>query len=57
MGLENTYMIISYPRGKNRSNKNVTFKISENIHDSNNLQVSKIPHFRKGYFRLLKSDY
>jgi hypothetical protein len=48
---------IFYPRGEDRSDKNVIFKISENIYDLNNPKISKIPHFRKGYFRLLKSDY
>ncbi|MDQ8141493.1 hypothetical protein [Chryseobacterium sp. CFS15] len=48
---------ISYPRGEDRSDKNVIFKISENICDLNEAQISKTPHFRKGYFRLLKSDY
>ena len=48
---------ISIPRGEDRSDNNVTFKISDNIFDEINSQISKIPHFRKGYFRLLKSDY
>lgn len=47
---------ISYPRGEDRSDKNIIFKISENICDLNNPQISKMPHFRKGYFRLLKGS-
>lgn len=48
---------IFYPRGEDRSDKNVTFGISDKIYDCNNPKISKIPHFRKGYFRLLSSDY
>jgi hypothetical protein len=40
-----------------KSNKNITLKISNKIIDTDNFNISKIPHFRKGYFRLLKSDY
>lgn len=48
---------ISFPRGEDRSDNNVIFKISDIIFDESQTQISKIPHFRKGYFRLLKSDY
>jgi len=48
---------ISFPRGEDRSDNNVIFKISDIIFDGSQTQISKIPHFRKGYFRLLKSDY
>lgn len=48
---------ISFPRGEDRSNNNVIFKISDTVCDESKPQISKIPHFRKGYFRLLKSDY
>ncbi|MEJ1242543.1 hypothetical protein WBG78_30650 [Chryseolinea sp. T2] len=41
---------------KKRSEYNFTFRLSEKIADSGNV-VSKIPHFRKGHFRLLQSDY
>jgi hypothetical protein len=48
---------ISFPRGEDRSDNNVIFKISNIVCDESKTQISKIPHFRKGYFRLLKSDY
>jgi len=48
---------ISFPRGEDRSDNNVVFKMSDKIYDKRNYQISKIPHFRKGYFRLLNSDY
>lgn len=48
---------ISFPRGEDRSDNNVIFKMSDKIYDESNYQISKIPHFRKGYFRLLNSDY
>ncbi|WP_431608775.1 hypothetical protein [Chryseobacterium sp. 'Rf worker isolate 10'] len=48
---------ISFPRGENRSDNNVIFKMSDKIYYEINYQISKIPHFRKGYFRLLISDY
>ncbi|MCQ4139282.1 hypothetical protein [Chryseobacterium sp. EO14] len=48
---------ISIPRGEDRSDNNIIFKMSEKIYDNSNYQISKIPHFRKGYFRLLTSDY
>lgn len=48
---------ISFPRGEDRSDNNVVFKMSQAIVEESKFQISKIPHFRKGYFRLLKSDY
>ena len=48
---------ISYDRNEERSERNVTFQLSEKITDSENTQPSKIPHFRKGYFRMLRSDF
>jgi hypothetical protein len=48
---------ISYDRNEKRSERNVTFKLSEEITDSENTQRSKIPHFRKGHFKVLRSDY
>ncbi len=48
---------ISFPRGEDRSDNNVVFKMSDKIYDERSYQISKIPHFRKGYFRLLNSDY
>lgn len=40
-----------------RSEKNVTFKLSQKITDPEITERSKIPHFRKGHFKLLQSDY
>ncbi|MEP7376540.1 MAG: hypothetical protein ABI675_24290 [Chitinophagaceae bacterium] len=48
---------ITLERNEKRSERNVIFSLSEKITDSDRTQVSKIPHFRKGYFRLLQSDY
>lgn len=48
---------ITLEKNENRSERNVIFSLSEKITDSDRTQVSKIPHFRKGYFRLLQSDY
>ena len=48
---------ISYHRNEERSERNITFKLSEEITDSENTQRSKIPHFRKGHFKVLRSDY
>jgi len=48
---------ISYGRNEDRSERNVTFQLSEKITDSEDTKRSKIPHFRKGFFRVLRSDY
>ncbi len=48
---------ITLEKNEKRSERNVIFSVSEKITDSERTQVSKIPHFRKGYFRLLQSDY
>jgi len=48
---------ISYDRDEDRSERNITFQLSEKITDSEDSQRSKIPHFRKGFFRALRSDY
>lgn len=44
-------------RSENLSAKNVTFQTSEKVRAVGTSQVSKMPHFRKGYFRVLRSDY
>lgn len=46
-----------FERSEDKLAKNFTFQLSEKIRDSENLQLSKIPHFRKGHFRSLQSDY
>jgi hypothetical protein len=48
---------ISYDKNEARSERNLTFQLTEKITDSDNKQRSKIPHFRKGYFKILRSDY
>lgn len=48
---------ITLERNEQRSEQNVIFRLSQKITDFDRTQVSKIPHFRKGYFRLLQSDY
>ncbi|MBD1422320.1 hypothetical protein [Sphingobacterium chuzhouense] len=42
---------------ENKLAKNLTFQVSEKIKESENVPLSKIPHFRKGHFRRLQSDY
>jgi hypothetical protein len=44
-------------RNENKSPSNLTFQVSEKIRENENLPLSKIPHFRKGHFRSLQSDY
>jgi len=44
-------------RGESTRPRNFTLQLSEKIRGSENSQVSKIPHFRKGHFRVLQSDY
>ena len=48
---------ITLEKNEKKSGRNVIFSISEKITDSDRTQVSRIPHFRKGYFRSLQSDY
>jgi hypothetical protein len=46
-----------FERDEDKLVRNFTFQLSEKIRDIDNSQVSKMPHFRKGYFKLLQSDY
>lgn len=46
-----------FERGEDKAAKNFTFQLSEKIRDIDNSQLSKMPHFRKGHFKLLQSDY
>lgn len=39
-----------------KANRNITLYLSDKIKDENS-SASKIPHFRKGHFRVLHSDY
>ena len=48
---------ISYNRNEERSIRNITFQLSEEIIDSESTKRSKIPHFRKGHFKVLRSNY
>ncbi len=40
-----------------KTDRSVTFHVANKIQDIENSPISKIPHFRKGHFRLLQSDY
>lgn len=42
---------------ENKLAKNITFQVSEKVKNIEDSNISKIPHFRKGHFRLLQSDY
>lgn len=44
-------------RSENILARNVTFQVSDKIRDNDNPQLSKRPHFRKGHFKALQSDY
>ncbi len=46
-----------FERSEDLTAKNFTIRLSEKIKESANTPFSKIPHFRKGHFRLLQSDY
>lgn len=47
-----------FERGEDKSARNFTLQLSEKVRNiDDNSQLSKIPHFRKGHFRLLQSDY
>ncbi len=46
-----------FERGETKMPKNFSLQLSEKIKESDNNQLSKIPHFRKGHFRVLQSDY
>lgn len=46
-----------FERGEDKSVKNFTLQLSEKVKEVNISSLSKIPHFRKGYFKLLQSDY
>ena len=46
-----------FERSEDISAKNFTIQLSEKIQEIENLPLSKIPHFRKGHFRFLQSDY
>jgi hypothetical protein len=48
---------ITLEKNENRSGPKVVFSVSEKIIDFDGSQVSRIPHFRKGHFRRLESDY
>lgn len=42
---------------ENKLAKNLTLQVSEKVKDSEFSSLSKIPHFRRGHFRRLQSDY
>lgn len=46
-----------FEKSVSKADRSVTFELSEKIKEISNSPTSKIPHFRKGHFRLLQSDY
>jgi hypothetical protein len=40
-----------------KTDKTITLHIADKIKDVESSPISKIPHFRKGHFRVLQSDY
>lgn len=46
-----------FEKSVGQTDKSLTFNSSEKIKDINSSPTAKIPHFRKGHFRLLQSDY
>jgi hypothetical protein len=48
---------ITIERDERRSDKNITFSISDKVSEIEKSDQSKIPHFRRGFFRSLKSDF
>ncbi|WP_149914268.1 hypothetical protein [Sphingobacterium cavernae] len=51
-GVPNDYVDYS----ENKLAKNLTIQVSDKITEDNST-ISKIPHFRRGHFRVLKSEY
>ncbi|MBK8832168.1 MAG: hypothetical protein IPN60_15200 [Saprospiraceae bacterium] len=48
---------ITKDRDEGRNARNLTIQLSEKIIDSEVSQASKRPHFRKGFFRMLRSEF
>lgn len=46
-----------FQRSEDMSATNFTLQLSEKVKENVGSQLSKIPHFRKGYFKVLRSDY
>lgn len=46
-----------FERSVGKTDRNITFHVSEKIKDIDSSPTSKMPHFRKGHFRVLQSDY
>jgi hypothetical protein len=46
-----------FERTEDNSVKSYTFSLSDAVKEKGNSPLSKIPHFRKGHFRIYKSDY
>ncbi|MBK6826715.1 MAG: hypothetical protein IPG86_07585 [Chitinophagaceae bacterium] len=46
-----------FEKGVSGTDKSITFRVADKIRDIEDSPISKIPHFRKGHFRLLQSDY
>lgn len=46
-----------FEKNISKTNRNITIRIADKIKDIESSPTSKIPHFRKGHFRVLQSDY
>lgn len=46
-----------FEKSVGKTDRSITFQLSEKIRDIQDSPTSKIPHFRKGHFRVLQSDY
>jgi hypothetical protein len=46
-----------FERSEDMSARNFTLQVSEKIREHEASPLSKIPHFRKGHFKVLRSDY
>ena len=46
-----------FEKSVRKTDRNVTLHLADKIKDIENSPTSKIPHFRKGHFRSLQSDY
>ena len=46
-----------FERSEDMSARNYSLQLSEKIRENEGSQLSKIPHFRKGHFKVLRSDY
>jgi len=48
---------ITKERDEKRSENNISLGLSTKITDTDKSQKTRVPHFRKGHFKVLRSDY